>query len=63
MSTSSVKPVSQISDGQIQAPTGTKSTVASPTSSVVAYTGAAVPNAVRGELFGLAVGVLAIAML
>ncbi|KAK5136898.1 hypothetical protein LTR08_001820 [Meristemomyces frigidus] len=59
----SVAPVSQISDGQTQAPTGANSTIVSPTASVVPYTGAAMPIAVRGELFGLAAGVLALAML
>jgi len=58
-----VSPVSQISDGQIQAPTGANNTIVSPTASVVPYTGAAMPIAVRGELFGLAAGVLAVAML
>ncbi|KAK4548007.1 hypothetical protein LTR36_010727 [Oleoguttula mirabilis] len=55
--------VSQISDGQIQASGGSNTTVASATASAVAYTGAAMPTAIRGELFGIAAGVLAIAML
>jgi len=39
-------------------------TVTTPTSSsVVPYTGAAMPTALRGEFFGLAAGVLAVAML
>jgi len=55
--------VTQISDGQIQATTGANGTVASPTASVVAYTGAAMPTAIGSQLFGLAAGVLAVAML
>ncbi|GIZ40369.1 hypothetical protein CKM354_000371000 [Cercospora kikuchii] len=68
-------PVTQIADGQIQAPqqTGspvtqiadgqapTNGSVASP--SVVPYTGAAAIPTMRSELFGLAAGVLAVAML
>ena len=52
-------PVTQIADGQIQAPTN--GSVASPT--VVAYTGAAALPTMRSEIFGLAAGVLAVAML
>ncbi|CAK1355636.1 unnamed protein product [Cercospora beticola] len=52
-------PVTQIADGQVQAPTN--GSVASPT--VVAYTGAAALPTMRSELFGLAAGVLAVAML
>jgi hypothetical protein len=62
-SKASTAPVSQISDGQIQAPTGSNSTIASPTATAQAYTGAAMPTAIRGELFGLAAGVLAVALL
>jgi len=61
--TSAAAPVTQISDGQIQATTGANSTVASPTASVVPYTGAAMPTAIGSQLFGLAAGVLAVAML
>ncbi|KAK5119334.1 hypothetical protein LTR85_007690 [Meristemomyces frigidus] len=62
--TSAAAPVTQISDGQIQATVGANSTVASPTASSVAiYTGAAMPTAIGGQLFGLAAGVLAVAML
>jgi len=60
---STTSAVAQASDGQIVASGGSNSTVASPTASVVAYTGAAMPTAIRGELFGIAAGVLAIAML
>jgi len=60
--TGTAKPISQISDGQIQAPTnGTRPTSASAT--VQAFTGAAATPALRGELFGLAAGILAIAAL
>ncbi|QIW97202.1 hypothetical protein AMS68_002720 [Peltaster fructicola] len=55
-------PVTQISDGQIQATTARASYVASTTRAAAAYTGAAAP-VVRGEAFGLAAGVLALALL
>lgn len=59
-------PVAQISDGQVQATTA-KATVTTPpsASSAAAYTGAAMPTAAAAgvELFGLAAGVLAVAML
>ena len=61
--TAPASPVTQISDGQIQAPTGANSTVAYPSQSVQAYTGAAMPTAVGGQLFGLAAaGLAAVAM-
>ncbi|EMF17469.1 uncharacterized protein SEPMUDRAFT_146491 [Sphaerulina musiva SO2202] len=59
--TSSGYVVSQIPDGQIQAPTN--ATKVSATPSVMPYTGAATIPTMRSELFGLAAGVLAIAML
>ncbi|KAF2214611.1 hypothetical protein CERZMDRAFT_90171 [Cercospora zeae-maydis SCOH1-5] len=69
--------VSQIADGQIQAPQQTGSPVTqipdgqiqnpvngtAPHPSVVPYTGAAALTTVRSEIFGLAAGVLALAML
>ncbi|KAK1063235.1 hypothetical protein LTR12_009574 [Friedmanniomyces endolithicus] len=55
--------VAQISDGQIQASAAKNSTVAAPSSSVVAFTGGAMPIAVRGEFFGIAAGLLAVAVL
>ncbi|KAK0847806.1 hypothetical protein LTS02_014303 [Friedmanniomyces endolithicus] len=55
--------VAQISDGQIQASAAKNSTVAAPSSSVVAFTGGAMPIAVRGEYFGIAAGLLAVAIL
>ncbi|KXT13225.1 hypothetical protein AC579_1725 [Pseudocercospora musae] len=55
-------PVSQIGDGQVQAPTN-GSSVATATPSVQPYTGAAVLPTMRAELFGLAAGVFAFAML
>lgn len=61
--TTAKNPVTQISDGQIQAPTARASYTASSTRSAVAYTGAAMPVAMRGEAFGLAAGVLAIALI
>ncbi|EMC95029.1 hypothetical protein BAUCODRAFT_72654, partial [Baudoinia panamericana UAMH 10762] len=61
-STSSVRPVSQISDGQIQA-TRTNGTIASASATAARYTGAAAPVVFSGELFGLAAGALAVAML
>ncbi|KAK4555614.1 hypothetical protein LTR86_007367 [Recurvomyces mirabilis] len=59
--TSTGRVVSQMSDGQIIA-SKTNGTVASPTASVVAYTGAAVPNAVSGGLLGMG-ALLAFALL
>ncbi|KAI5370191.1 hypothetical protein Slin15195_G010690 [Septoria linicola] len=67
-------PVTQIADGQIQAPTGSPVTqiadgqIQAPANStasatVVPYTGAAALPTMRSELFGLAAGVLAVAML
>ncbi|KAK4507150.1 hypothetical protein PRZ48_000884 [Zasmidium cellare] len=56
-------PVQQISDGQIQKPTGNNGTIAAPSASVQPYTGAAASSVVRSELFGLAAGVLAVALL
>ena len=50
-----------IGDGQIQAPTNGTKTSATP--SVAVYTGAATLPTMRSELFGLAAGVLAVAML
>ncbi|KXT06482.1 hypothetical protein AC578_6030 [Pseudocercospora eumusae] len=55
-------PVSQISDGQVQVPTN-GSSVSPATPSVQPYTGAAALPAMRAELFGLAAGILAFAML
>ncbi|KAK0255567.1 hypothetical protein LTS09_009590 [Friedmanniomyces endolithicus] len=55
--------VAQISDGQIQASAAKNSTVAAPSSSVVAFTGGAMPIVVRGEYFGIAAGLLAVAIL
>lgn len=57
--TSKPTPVSQISDGQPQASAGRSAT--STRSAAAAYTGAA--NNVRGDYFGLAAGVLAVALL
>lgn len=50
-----------IPDGQIQSPTNGTKTSATP--SVAVYTGAATLQTMRSELFGLAAGVLAVAML
>lgn len=55
-------PVTQIGDGQVQAPTG-NSTVAAPSATIQPYTGAAALPTLRAELFGLAAGVLALAVL
>lgn len=41
----------------------TNGTVAAPSASVQPYTGAAASSVVRSELFGLAAGVLAVALL
>lgn len=54
-------PVTQIADGQIQSPVNGTKTSATP--SVAVYTGAATLQTMRSELFGLAAGVLAVAML
>ncbi|KAK5684455.1 hypothetical protein LTS10_004325 [Elasticomyces elasticus] len=61
--TSTAAGAAQASDGQIQASAGANSTVASPSASPLAYTGAAVPIAIRGEYFGIAAAVMAVAML
>lgn len=53
------RPVSQISDGQIQAPTNATKTSSRPAT----YTGAAAMPTLGNELFGLAAGVIALAML
>lgn len=52
--------VSQISDGQVQAPTAASATA---TTSRAVYTGAAVMPTAGAEIFGLAAGILAVAML
>ena len=74
--TSTAAPVTQIGDGQIQAPsvgTGTPAVptngtaIASPTmsprASAEAYTGAAATFGYSGELFAIAAGLVAVAML
>lgn len=48
---------------QIQASTGSNSSFASPTASVVPYTGGAAPIAIRAEHFALAAGVLAVVLI
>ncbi|GAB7350198.1 hypothetical protein MBLNU459_g0858t1 [Dothideomycetes sp. NU459] len=61
--------VTQISDGQIQATAGTSvkaangTSVATASPSIATYTGAAAIPTLRSEIFGLAAGVLALAML
>ncbi|TKA37803.1 hypothetical protein B0A54_09805 [Friedmanniomyces endolithicus] len=65
--------VTQISDGQIQAPKtssavaqisdGQSTTAAAASTSVQAFTGGAMPVAARGEFFGIAAGLLAVAIL
>ncbi|KAK5717609.1 hypothetical protein LTR17_015962 [Elasticomyces elasticus] len=61
--TSTAGGAAQASDGQIQASAGANSTFASPSASVLPYTGAAAPIAIRGEYFGIAAAVMAVAML
>lgn len=74
--TSTAAPVTQIGDGQIQAPSaGTGSPAAptngtaiasptmSPSASAEAYTGAATTFGYSGELFAIAAGLVAVAML
>lgn len=76
MSMTTTSAVCEYVDGQPQAGCSTTMTTSTPmtsianatvttptSSSVVPYTGAAMPTALRGEIFGLAAGVLAVAML
>lgn len=59
-STPAAAPVSQIGDGQVQA--GNATMTAMPSATPQPYTGAASVPTFRNELFGLAAGVLALAM-
>merc|ERR1711985_81346 len=74
--TSTAAPVTQIGDGQIQAPSAGTGTPAAPTNgtaiasptmspsaSAEAYTGAATTFGYIGELFAIAAGLVAVAML
>merc|ERR1712169_10044 len=74
--TSTAAPVTQIGDGQIQAPsagtgspaaptngTAIASPIMSPSASAEAYTGAATTFGYSGELFAIAAGLVAVAML
>merc|ERR1711915_417747 len=74
--TSTAAPVTQIGDGQIQAPSAGTGTPAAPTNgtaiasptmspsaSAEAYTGAATTFGYSGELFAIAAGLVAMAML
>ncbi|KAK0257098.1 hypothetical protein LTR91_001565 [Friedmanniomyces endolithicus] len=55
--------VAQISDGQVQASAAKSTTAAAASTSVQAFTGGAMPVAARGEFFGIAAGLLAVAIL